>query len=613
MARTRAGYVALKGSERRLGAKAKLLGPADPKEQMSVSVVLRRRPDGAPIPPPDYFAKTPPKERPRLTEAEFAAKYGASPADLSALAKFAKSNGLTVVESNAARRNVVLSGTVAQMQHAFDVTLGRYQVPAAHTRRGPASTAPASPQTEIHRGREGMISVSREVAAAIIGVFGLDNRRVTRRNTAEDPGTTSSLTVPAVANLYNFPTNAAKGQTIAIVSSGAPGNGYDRRPGPVNDFARYFSSLSGYAMPTILTVPAAADAYNDTPDNETTQDICIASTVAQGATIAVYFLSYFAPGQNGWHDLIQRVVTPSAGDFPAGVSPPSVLSCSCYLTDGDDLATLSNEGVTTAFIDALHLAFQDAALQGVTVCTAAGDQGADSQVGSTTAITQFGHKFAADGKAHVQYPATDPYVLSCGGTTIGNVESGSFQEYVWNDSNPAFNVPNWATGGGVSDYFTATSGHAPSYAYQQDAGVPGSLNDGHAGRGVPDIAGNASGNSGYAFYYNGTAWVMNGTSAAAPLYAGLIAVLNAALGENVGYLNPLLYQLGKRVCRQILAPPGPADNGLNGIRGYPAGSGWNACTGLGVLDGNALLSELRTHFGELRVNGETDTVRKIVR
>jgi kumamolisin len=204
-------------------------------------------------------------------------------------------------------------------------------------------------------------------------------------------------------------------------------------------------------------------------------------------------------------------------------------------------------------------------MQGVTVCIASGDTGSDSKVG--------------DGKAHVQYPASDPWVLSIGGTTVGNVQGSSFEEFVWNDVS-VFGAN--ATGGGISDFFGLP-------AYQSSAGVPQSVNGNRVGRGVPDVAANASVNSGYPMFAGGVSFTGNGTSASAPLYAGLIAVLNAALPRPVGFLNPTLYMLGNSVCQNISSPPGPADNGLNGVTGYPARPGWNACTGWGRIDGNALL------------------------
>jgi kumamolisin len=540
------GYQRLEGSERRPAPNARRLGPADAAERLSVTIVLRRRPDGMPLADINSVAAMPPSGR--MSNDEFAVRYGASPDDIDKVAKFAAAHGLTVAETHAARRTVIVSGTVAQMSNAFAVELNRYEVPRSPARRNERRRLPTP---ESYRGRDGFIHVPAELAGLIVGVFGLDNRSITKRNAVGDPPNTTTLTVPTITKLYNFPSNRAAGQTIAIFSE----DGYDKA-----DIQQYYSNLpAGYVMPTLIDV--SVDASNSgNPDPETTQDICIASTVAQGAEIAVYFTTY---DQKGWVDLIQRVAHPNPGDPVC-----SVLSSSFYVSNGDDAATLQAEGISTAWLTAVTAAFQDAALQGVTVCIASGDTGSQSKVG--------------DGKAHVQYPASDPWVLSVGGTTVGNVQGSSFEEYVWNDV--SIFGPN-ATGGGVSDFFALP-------AYQSSAGVPQSVNGSRIGRGVPDIAANASVNSGYPMIAGGAGFTGNGTSASAPLCAGLVAVLNAALGKPVGFLNPMLYMLGNSVCQNISSPPGPADNGLFGVAGYPAGPGWNACTGWGRIDGNALLLAL---------------------
>jgi hypothetical protein len=280
-----------------------------------------------------------------------------------------------------------------------------------------------------------------------------------------------------------------------------------------------------------------------------------------------------------------------------------VLSCSQNISPGDDAATLLLWGVSAAWIDAVSLAFQEAAAQGITVLVTSGDQGSDSMLGSVAGTTEWNVPGGGDGKAHVQYPASDPWVLSCGGTTIGKNSSGTTVEYVYNDINSVFKFPNgtiggpFATGGGVSDYFTQAKGQVPPW--QAGAGVPASVNDGHVGRGVPDVAGNASSNSGYQIVLNGNPWFTGGTSAVAPLYAGLVAILNATLNKNIGFLNPMLYALGisgNNVCNDIIANPGATGNSLNGVPGYSVNSGWDACTGWGSIDGAKLLAALQAEY-----------------
>jgi kumamolisin len=534
-------YVQLEGSERRPSTTATLLGPANPDETITVTIVLRRRPDGPPLPGFSDIAESAAGSG-RLSADDFAEKYGASPSDIQAVSDFVRSHGLTVEETNPARRTVVVSGAVSQMSNAFALDLHMYEHNVI-VRPG------ESAHPETYRGRNGFIHVPESLSSVIVGVFGLDNRRITKRNTG-DPPHTSPLSTSAIAKLYNFPTNSAHDQTIAILSEA----GYLH-----SDISLTFGSHA----PSLQDVNVDASNTGE-PDPETTQDICIAAAAAPGAAIAVYFTSY---SQDGWVNLVSRIAHPDPGDPVC-----SVLSSSFYVANGDDDATLANEGISTSWLTAVSMAFQDAAIQHVTICIASGDTGTQSKV--------------TDGKAHVQYPASDPWVLSVGGTTIGNVSGSSFDEYVWNDT--FFGGDVGATGGGISDFFDLPD-------YQANANVPPSLNQGgRVGRGVPDVSANASPNAAYSgMFLNGSPSSGNGTSASAPLWAGLIAVINAGLGHNVGFVNPKLYALGSSVFRDIVGPPGPANNGLNGVPGYPATAGWDACTGWGSPNGMKLLQGLQ--------------------
>ena len=532
------GYRRLPGSERRAAPDAELIGPAPATDPVRVTVVLRRRPDGPPVPDPSYYLTTPPSQRRRLSEEEFAERYGAAEDDIAKVRAFAESHQLEVTGIHAARRTVSLSGTVEQFNRAFGVVLGQYRRERA-PRRHREDLGP-----EVYRGREGFIHVPAALVDVIVGVFGLDNRSVSHRNMS-DPPNTNPVSLANITQLYDFPSNHAIGQTIAIFSEG----GY---------LTSDISSNFGGNPPVVTDISVNAGNGNFA-DGETTQDIVISASVAPGADVAVYFND---GSQQGWVETGSRVVHPDPGDPVC-----SVLSSSWYILNGDDSA--SSSGVTAALVTAVSQAFEDAAIQGVTVCIASGDTGSDSKVG--------------DGNAHVQYPGSDPWVLSCGGTTIGNVVGTSFDEWVWNDG-------SGATGGGISAIF-------PLPWYQVDAGVPGSVNDGHQGRGVPDVAANASVASGYPIIVGGSPATGDGTSASAPLWAGLTAVLNAALDESIGFVNPVLYALGSSVFRDIVAEPGAADNGLFGVPGYPAGPSWDACTGWGTPKGKALLNGLHGFYG----------------
>jgi len=523
------GYSRLDKSERHAAAGARRTGPANPAEELTVSIRVRRRPDAPPLPDPATLAATPIGQRHYLSREEFAAQYGADPKDLAQVADFARSQGLTVVETSIARRTVVVSGTAAQMNKAFAVDLGNYQ---------------AGNQT--YRGREGYVSVPSNLANIVEGVFGLDNRQMARpliaRASEAVMGAQASvpLTPPIVAGLYGFPTSPnAAGQTIGLLEFGG---GY-----LTTDIKSYFSNL-GLTMPKLVSI--SVDGVTNSPgtagSDEVTLDIDVAGSVAQGATLAVYF----APvTQQGWVDIVTSAIHDTA-------HKPSVLSISWGLPEFDSFGGLS---WTSAAISAVSETFQEAAALGVTIFAASGDSGSGCGIG--------------DGKAHVLYPASDPGVISCGGTSISNVSGSSFTQSTWT-----------ATGGGVSDFF-------PLPYWQNWANVPASVNDGHRGRGIPDVAGNADPNSGYLVVLDGVAGLpYGGTSAVAPLYAGLAALLEAALGEPLGFLNPNIYSFsGPYVYSDV---SDGASNASGTALGYSSGPGWDACTGFGSIVGKAMEAAL---------------------
>lgn len=166
------------------------------------------------------------------------------------------------------------------------------------------------------------------------------------------------------------------------------------------------------------------------------------------------------------------------------------------------------------------------------------------------------------------FPASSPYVLACGGTKLTVLGSAIVEEIVWHNHDRS------ATGGGVSDFF-------PLPEYQQRVSVPQSLNTGFRGRGIPDVAANAGPETGYRVIVDGKQLVIGGTSAVAPLMAGLVARLNQQKGKPLGFFHPKLYN-GSFRYRDITV----GDNITTFSRkGFEAGPGWDACTGVGVVSG----------------------------
>jgi kumamolisin len=191
---------------------------------------------------------------------------------------------------------------------------------------------------------------------------------------------------------------------------------------------------------------------------------------------------------------------------------------------------------------------QEGAALGVTITVAAGDNGSSDGV--------------SGGGNHVDFPASSPHVLACGGTQLESLNGSVTGETVWNDG-----ANGGATGGGYSTVFAQP-------AYQ--AAIQGKT-----GRGVPDVSGDAAPNTGYNILVDGEQEVIGGTSAVAPLWAGLVALLNQQLNTRLGFLNPTLYALTE------------PDNGFRDITqgnngAYSAGPGWDPCTGLGSPVGTSL-------------------------
>ncbi|HXB92603.1 MAG TPA: protease pro-enzyme activation domain-containing protein [Puia sp.] len=166
-------YQPLQGSDRQPAPNARRIGPADPNETLNITISLRRRPDGPPLPDADHITGTPAISRPNLSAAEYTARYGADPADITRVVAFVEKMGLKVEETHADQRTIIVSGTVTQMSAAFAVQLGCYEQAAVSGQEAESGT---------YRGREGSIYIPGDLTGIIVGVFGLDNRRMARRH-----------------------------------------------------------------------------------------------------------------------------------------------------------------------------------------------------------------------------------------------------------------------------------------------------------------------------------------------------------------------------------------------------------------------------------------------
>lgn len=523
--------IPIPGSERDPLPGARAVGDVDPAERIEVTIVLKPPAAGGRRAAERAMDAALPGERHYPDRAEFAAESGASAKDIQAVEDFATAHGLTVVQASAARRTVIVSGTAATIATAFGVKDFK-QYEAADGQR--------------YRGRTGALSMPQELAPIVDAVLGVDDRNVARPffRILEGAGAIlpaiaeSAYQPPALAKLYNFPQNVTgKNQCIALIELGG---GF--RP---EDIQAYFSSLS---LPTPqVTAVGVLGAINNpstakSADGEVMLDIDVAGAVAPGARIVVYFAPNTTQG-------FLNAITTAVHDQH---NNPSVISISW---GGPE------KSWTKQAMRAMDNAFKDAATLGVTVFCASGDDGSSDRVN--------------DGKTHVDFPASSPHVVACGGTRIMN-DGPPLEEEVWNDQAGG----HGAGGGGISDVFALPP-------WQAGAQVPPSKNRGRRiGRGVPDVAGDASPLSGYVVRVDGQTLTFGGTSAVAPLWAGLTALMNEGLGTPVGFLNPLLYN-------QLKNAGAFFDITQGSIGAYDAKAGWDPCTGLGSPNGQALMAALK--------------------
>ena len=508
--------VVLAGSEKAVAPNSVHVKATPPKSKVTVSVIVKRK-EPLKINQRGGRANGPV----RVTRASFKAHHSADPSAIKQIKAFAKEFHLKVEAdpTASARRTVQLTGTAADIQKAFGVVLEQKTVDGVE-----------------RRVREGGIHLPASLKDVVEAVLGLDNRPQAQphfRTHKRGPAAPTSYTPPQVATAYKFPANASgAGQTIGIIELGG---GYRQA-----DLTAYFKTL-GLPAPAITAVLVDggknAPSNANSADGEVMLDIEVAASVAPGAKIAVYF----TPNTDqGFIDAITTAVHDET-------NKPSVISISW----GGPESTWTWQSMT-----ALDAACQSAAALGVTITVAAGDNG------STDGLTG----------NNVDFPASSPHVLACGGTKLDANGATIVSEVVWNE----LALKDGATGGGVSNVF-------PLPTWQANAGVP-KPTVAAGGRGVPDVTGDADPVSGYSVRVDGSTLVIGGTSAVAPLWAGLIALANAQNKKNAGFINPTLYAAGaKKAFRDIT-------QGNNG--GFSAGPGWDACSGLGSPVGTAVIAAL---------------------
>ncbi len=526
--------VALEGSRRIPLPGAKALGPTNPNAVIDVLVKVRRKKAVG-----DLHTRPEPIGREGV-----ASTYGASAEDIDTVAKTFEKLGLQVVATNPATRTVELSGSAEDIEQAFQVKLFNYEHPDGN-----------------YRGRVGEIFVPASLKDLVTGVFGLDDRRVARRRRryethkggAKSAGQSSWYVSNQLGQRYSYPAGDGAGQAVGLLEFGG---GYFR-----SDLAM-FCQLAKVPEPTVkaISVDGTSTSAHDGAEGEVMLDVEVVAGLCPKSTICVYFAHW---SEKGWIQALDATVNDTT-------NKPSVVSASWG--NPEDVGIWTHAAMTE-----INETLKDAAMAGMTVCIAAGDDGSSDA--------------DMDGHAHVDFPAASPYVVAVGGTAIPK-KGRPLPDIVWfeGDGLRQPNNPNsGATGGGVSAVF-------PRPSWQQNITIK-SVNPGAiVGRVIPDVAADADWTvSPYLLVVDGQAQPNGGTSAASPLVAALIVLINGGATSPVGYLTPLLYQpgpngqpLGASVCKDVVS----GKNTSAKVGGYSAGPGYDAASGWGTPIGTQLAQAL---------------------
>lgn len=538
------------------------------RESREATLVIRRR---TPAPTPAERQAT--GHRP-VTHEEFHRRHAAHADDMATVESWVEGKGLAVLKSSPLQRYIVVGGPRARLETVLSpapgeppgtpppplaeqvrCVIGLEEHPLARTHRRLLSS--------LRGGPGGGDAIP---AGGVATVESPSESRTTTDAVAE------RLTVREVAELYTFPPQLGSGQTVGVL---ALAGGYHAED------LRAFAAAAGIDEPHVVDVLvheelpegaaargandpvpmeelAAAAEYLDTLEGdepsaqaiftvETTMDVELALGFAPAARIAVYFAA--SNDEQSFYQALSTAIFDTE-------NRPSVLSLSWGWPESS-----WQESSGEPFVDAVERLLDEASYLGITFCASSGDAGSGG----------------SEGHPSVQYPASSPTALSCGGTTLEVVGGRITSEVSWQQ---AIGETEYASGGGVSRLF-----EQPEWQRGID------LLDRRDGRGVPDVSGVADRGSGCAIRVGGRTITSGGTSAVAPMWAGLVARLNERLGRRLGNPNPRFYRLGA-------ADTALFQDVVEGGNGeYEASAGWDPCTGLGTPHGERLAEALADDQG----------------
>lgn len=486
------------------------------------------------------MARQMPHERRYLSPQEYELRFGASAADIEKTERFARDHALEVVSVSAADRCVVARGSLKALGRAFRVEFVRHYF-----------------STGYHLSHRGPIHLPEEHLPLIEAVLGLDELPIAEPHLFSRPHPVAPhVEAAAVARHYQFPEATGRGQTIAVLELGG---GYHEE-----DIRAYLGSCGSRASVSVAygeNAPADREVLDrafaamglappsrSSRTGDATDDMAPRNTIE--ATIDIELLGAFAPESE------------IRAYFTANTIQGKFHALAAVMRDNPDVLSMSFGGAESrkspSHIQVTERLLRRAALQGITVVVSSGDDG------------------------QLQYPASSPHVLACGGTHLHDMSGRLVAESAWSEDAMMVEGRRLCSGGGVSGIF-------PRPAWQESALVE--KKTGVSGRGVPDVSAKADLMTGYRTTVGQMNICMGGTSSAAPLWAGLLALLNQEIGLRVGYLTPLLYV--DSALREAL---NPVDEGHAGM--YRACPDWDPVTGLGTPRGRKLVEWFKARRDE---------------
>jgi pseudomonalisin len=495
-----------------------------------------------------------------LTPEQYGERFGVSEADAAKIVDWLQGHGMELEEVTAGRRSIVFSGSAAQVEAAFHTQIHSYKI-----------------GEEVHHANAKEPEIPAALVQVVGGVVSLhDFHSEPMHNGARLPAPDftsggSHYLAPAdfaiiydLVPLYQQAINGS-GQSVAIVARS------NIKLADVRQFRTFFGLPAN--DPQIIVNGSDPGIWSSGEETEADLDVEWSGAVAKNAAIKLV-VSKSTNSSDGVDLSAQYIVNHN-------VAP--VMSMSFGLCE----AFLGSSG--NGFLNSL---WQQAAAEGITVFVSSGDDGAAGCDSASASTASHGHG--------VNGLCSTPYSVCVGGTEFNDSNASLYwsasnasgtqasaisyiPEKVWNESGPGYGL--WSSGGGTSSIYGKP-------AWQSGTGVPA---DGK--RDVPDVSLTSAGHDGYLIYQEGSLYVVGGTSAASPSFAGVMALVVQHAGARQGNANTVFYSLagkqragGAAVFHDIIS----GSNSVPGLIGFNATLGYDQATGLGSVDGSVLV----THWSD---------------